>query len=107
MAVNWQLKTYLAKHHGVYRPTDLQKRIVEKTKILISLSNLTKLLGQKPTLVKLETMELICTAFDCCLSDFCQVKASLQKLPTDTRKLSYKNATKKGETDFPDPKDYE
>ena len=70
MAVNWQLKTYLARRHGIYRITDLQSLIVKKTKILISLPNLSKLLSHKPSSIKLKTMELICTALECNLNDF-------------------------------------
>ena len=58
MAVNWHLKTYLARSHGIYRPTDLQKLVAKKTKVLISIPNLSKLLRRKPSSVKLKTMEL-------------------------------------------------
>ena len=109
MAVNWQLKTYLARNHGIYRPTDLQALVVKKTKVLISLANLSKLLGHKPASVKLKTMELICTALACDLSDFCEVKPSKAKLPEQVKKLSPRHTpeNKKGVSDFPDPGDYQ
>ena len=107
MAINWQLKAFLAKQHDIYRPTDLQKRVAAKTNVLVSLSNISKLMSQRPSQIKLSTMELLCTTFDCCLSDFCQIKPSTRRLPEGVRKLSYKNATKKGASDFPDPKEYE
>ncbi len=109
MAVNWQLKTYLARRHGIYRPTDLQALVVKKTKILISLPNISKLLARKPASVKLKTMELICTALDCELSDFCEVKPSISRLPEKVKKLSPRHIpeNQKGVTQFPDPGDYQ
>ena len=109
MAVQWQLKTYLAREYGIYRPTDLQKLIIKKNNIKISLPNLCKLLNRKPSSIKLHTMELICTALGCELKDFCQVKPSTKKLPESVKKLSPGNTpnNKKSVIDFPDPKDYE
>lgn len=109
MAVNWQLKTYLARQCGIYRPTDLQALITKKTKVLISLPNISKLMRQKPSSLKLKTMELICTTLDCKLSDFCEIKPSTARLPEKIKKLSPRHIpdNKKGVCDFPDPGDYQ
>lgn len=109
MAVRWQLKTYLARQHGIFRPTDLRDLVLKKTNILISLPNMSKLLNHKPSSIKLKTMELLCTALSCELSDFCQINPSTSKLPEHVKKLSPANIpnSKKGVSNFPDPTDYE
>jgi DNA-binding Xre family transcriptional regulator len=109
MAIHWHLKTYLARQQGIYRPTDLQALVVKKTNILISLPSISKLLNRKPAAIRLHTMELICTALDCQLSDFCQIKPSVNKRPEVRKRLSpvHTPANKKSVTAFPDPVDYE
>ena len=109
MAVQWRLKTYLSRHHGIYRPTDLQKLIVEKTNIIISLPNLSKLLNHKPNSIRFKTMELLCTSLECNLYDFCEITPSNKKLPDRVKKLSPQNIphAKKAMINFPDPGDYE
>ncbi|ACK73884.1 hypothetical protein PCC7424_5826 (plasmid) [Gloeothece citriformis PCC 7424] len=44
----------------------------------ISLQALTKLLDETPKQLKIETMQAICTAFNCKLSDFCEVVSDLE-----------------------------
>jgi hypothetical protein len=59
-------------------------------------------------MIRLETMELICTALDCNLQDFLEISPS-KKPPNKTSiKLSYKNTPqkKKAISDFPNPDDY-
>lgn len=79
MAIHWRLKTYLATKHGIFSATLFQKRIVEKTGVLISLQNLCNLLDKKPKSVRLKTVETICTALDCTFSCFCTISSSNQK----------------------------
>jgi DNA-binding Xre family transcriptional regulator len=109
MAIKWHLKTYLARQHGIYRPTDIQALVVKKTNILISLPNISKLLNKKPSSIKLSTMEHICTALNCNLSDFCEVKPSKGKSHDSVKKLSFNHTphSKRGVNSFPDPSDYE
>lgn len=109
MAVQWHLKTYLAHQHGIYRPTDFRDLVLKKTQVLISLPNISKLLNRKPSSIRLKTMELLCTALDCNLSDFCQIKPSTSRLPETVKKLSPMQTpnSKRGVSNFPDPTDYE
>lgn len=107
MAINWQLKIFLAKKHGIFRPTDIQKSIVKSTNVLVSLSNISKLMNKRPASIRLTTVELICTAFDCSLSDILDIKPLSKKRHESVKKLSYKNTPNKGEMKFPDPKDYQ
>ena len=106
MAITWNLKT-LASNKGIYRSKDLQRRIAEKTGVLISLQNVCNLLNEKPQSVKLKTIEIICTTLDCKMNDFCDITPGKFD-NSKTRKLSSKNTpqSRRGKSDFPDPEDY-
>ena len=106
MAIHWRLKTYLA-HQGIYSATGLQRKIVDKTGVLISIQNLCNYLNAKPRTLRLHTMELICTALDCELQAFCEVKSGIAKL-AEVKKLAYGNTppAKRAVKQFPDPKEY-
>lgn len=107
MAINWHLKTYLAQKHGIFRAIDLRRKVIEKTNIQISKQQICNLFNNKPKSLKLKTIEIICTALDCQLSDFCNVKTG--KIHSkNLRKLSFENTPHKmrGKNSFPDPKDY-
>jgi len=107
MAIHWKLRT-LASSRGIYKACELQRRIREKTGIVISLQNLCNLLDKKPLTIKLKTMEIICAGLECDLSDFCEVKPGKFD-SSHIRKLSYQNTPHKlrGKNNFPEPKDYE
>ena len=108
MAVHWRLKTYLATKHGIYGAVCFQKKIAKKTGVLISVQNLCNLLETKPKMLRLETIELLVTALECKLEDFCQITPSEVKPLASLRKLSYQNTplSKRGVKSFPDPEDY-
>ena len=107
MAVHWHLRTYLQRKHGIHKATDLQKRIVQETGILISLSSLTDLMNKKPGMIRLKTMEILCTALDCKLEDFCRIgpgniySAKVKKLGEAHVPTCHKNREQ-----FPDPEGY-
>ena len=105
--ITWRLKTYLATSHGIFDATSLQKRIVKKTSVLISIQNLCNYLDQKPKSIRLKTLEIIVTALECKLSDFLEIKPSEMPLG-ETKKLSYQNTplSKRAANQFPDPKNY-
>lgn len=113
MAIHWRLRSYVASHHGIYSGTRLQRRIVEKTGVLISLQNICNYLNDKPKVLRLTTVELICTALGCELGDFCGVKgwSEAQQATARTdhpKKLSFKNTplSKRAGKSFPDPRHY-
>ena len=110
MSIHWRLKSYLATKHGIYGAVSFQKKIVKQTGTLISVQNLCNYLEKKPKNIPLQTIELFCTALNCELQDFCEVKPSTSTHSgSDTpKKLSYQNTplTKRAARDFPDPKDY-
>ena len=106
MAIHWKLKI-LVSSKGIYRAKDLQRKITEKTGVVISLQNICNLLKGKPATIKLKTIEIICTALDCDMSDICAVSSG--KFDADNiRKLSFGNTphNARGKSEFPDPKDY-
>ncbi len=109
MAIQWRLKTYLANKHGIYGAVVFQKKIVKKTGVLISIQNLCNYLDKKPKSIRLKTIEIICTALECEMKEFCEVKPSPSEKPADApKKLSYKNTphSKRGVSQFPNPKNY-
>jgi DNA-binding Xre family transcriptional regulator len=107
VAITWNLKT-LASKKGIYRSKDLQRRIAEKTGVLVSLQNVCNLLNNKPQSVRLKTIEIICTTLDCKMNDFCDITPGKFD-NSKTRKLSFKNTphSSRGKGDFPNPEDYE
>ena len=111
MAIHWRLKTYLANHHGIYSAVALQKKITEATGIIISAQNLRSYLNQVPKVIPLKTIELICTALQCDLASFCEVKAKPHcRGKIQPKKLSFHNTPLKKRVSgdlFPDPIVYE
>ncbi|MBC8548768.1 MAG: helix-turn-helix transcriptional regulator [Candidatus Brocadiales bacterium] len=108
MSVHWRLRSHLSQKHSIYNATSFQKKIIKKTGIIISLPNLCKMINKKPKIIRLETMEVICSALGCELHEFMEVKPKTYKDKEHTKKLSYKNTphNKRGVKNFPDPKDY-
>lgn len=114
MAIHWRLKSYAASQHGIYSGTRLRRRIAEKTGVLISLQNVCNYLNAKPKSLRLTTIELICTALDCDLKDFCEIQAwseskkAAVKPGDPPKKLSFKNTplAKRAIKAFPDPREY-
>jgi DNA-binding Xre family transcriptional regulator len=112
VAISWRLKTFLAQRKGILTPTELQKQIVKKTGVLISLQSLCNYLNKKPKEVRLKTVELICTALDCEFKDFCSITPSenlLRQEHSEVKKLSWQTTplSKRSQDAFPDPKLYE
>jgi DNA-binding Xre family transcriptional regulator len=108
MGIEWKLKAYLAESHAIYNVVGLKKRIEQKTGITISTMNLCKLVNKKPKMLRLETLEILCSALSCNCDDFFKVKPKKFN-PNNKRKLSFKNTPLKlrAKKAFPDPEDYE
>lgn len=106
MAVHWRLKTYLATKHEIYRISTFQKLIVKKTGVVISFQNLSQYM-KAPKTLRLTTIEILCSALECKLNDFCTVGPGAMK-PEKLRKLSFQNTplSKRAAKNFPDPTDY-
>jgi DNA-binding Xre family transcriptional regulator len=73
MAIVWNLKKWLAVERNVYRPSELQTLLAEKAGVHISLQALSALINGQPNALRMQTVQAICNALDCKLSDFCDV----------------------------------
>jgi len=107
MAIQWSLKIYLAKNHQIYSVTELQKIIVKKTGVVISVANLCKYVNSRPKMIRLETALVICSALECDLSHFLSITPTKMN-PEKKQKLSFKNTPKNkiAVSAFPSPSDY-
>jgi DNA-binding Xre family transcriptional regulator len=73
MPAIWNLREWL-KERGVTRASQVRRIIHERTGRLLSHQAVSDLLKKQPKMVRVETAQLICDAFYCCLSDFFEVK---------------------------------
>jgi len=73
MPVVWKLKKWLAVEHDIYRPSELQALLVEKAGVQLSLQAVSTLLNGTPGALRLRTVQALCNALNCTLSDFCEV----------------------------------
>lgn len=106
--IRWKLKTLMAQKHQIYSVTELQKLIVKKTGVVISVANLCKYVNKQPKMIRFETMEIICSALECELSSILKVSPKVFN-PEKKSKLSFKNTPKAkiATKAFPEPRDYE
>jgi putative transcriptional regulator len=107
--IRWKLKNLLATKYQIYTVTELRKRIVKKTGVVISVANLCKYVNQTPKMIRLETIEIICSSLECDLETILSVTPKTFK-SEKTRKLSFKNTPKskiESSKQFPEPGDYE
>ena len=51
--IRWNFKSYIFEKHQIYSVTELQKLIVKKTGVVISLAQLCKFVNQKPSMLRL------------------------------------------------------
>jgi len=106
--IRWKLKAELLKKHQISKVVDLQKLIIKKTNVIISVANLCKYVNSQPKMIRLETIEIICSALDCDLSSILSVNPKVFKTEKKT-KLSFKNTPKSkiATKSFPEPSNYE
>ena len=110
MATRWRLKKYLANDHGIYSVRILQEVIAKKTGVLVSYSNLCRYVNEKPKSIRLEILELLCSALQCQLNQILEIipkdykrkreapkKLAIQHTPHKKRNIKF----------FPNPVDYE
>lgn len=79
MPVQWNLKQWLAVKHQIYRPSELQPLLEEKAGLQLSLQAISSLLNNVPNALRLSTIQALCNALDCTLSDFCEVVPDLSE----------------------------
>ncbi len=69
----WNLKKWLAVERDIYRPSEVQALLVERAGVELSLQAVSALINGTPSALRLQTIQALCNALDCKLSDFCDV----------------------------------
>jgi DNA-binding Xre family transcriptional regulator len=115
MPIVWNLKKWLAVERDIYRPSELQALLAEKAGVQLSFQAISALINGKPHALRLQTIQALCNALDCKLSDFCEVLPDTAKEQQKQRKVAggtpvrlygAKEPSKAQESLFPDPHQY-
>jgi DNA-binding Xre family transcriptional regulator len=115
MPIVWNLKKWLAVERDIYRPSELQALLAEKAGVQLSMQAISALINGKPHALRLQTIQALCNALDCKLSDFCEVLPDTAKEQQKQRKVAggtpvrlygAKEPSKIQESIFPDPHQY-
>lgn len=115
MPLVWNFKKWLAIERDIYRPSELQTLIVEKTGVYLSLQAISALMNGTPSGMRFQTMQVICDALECDVCDFFTIKSNtsaekkkLYKVAGDApvRLYGAKEKPKNEESIFPDPHEY-
>ena len=115
MPVVWNLKKWLAVERDIYRPSELQALLAEKAGVQLSLQAVSALINGKPNALRLQTIQALCNALDCKLSDFCEVlpdpikeQKKQRKAAGDIPERLYggKKQASEIESIFPDPHEF-
>lgn len=78
LAFRWKLKERLALHHQLYHLADIQRVIEEKTGVRWSLETISQLVNKRPKAFRVQTVQIICNAFNCRFSDICEILPDAQ-----------------------------
>ncbi len=114
MPVVWNLKRWLAINRNIFRASELQALIEEKTGVSISIQSVSALVNGEPNAVRFQTMQVICNALECKLSDFFDIEpdaATVQKQRrkaiggTPARLYGGKASPKRPTSIFPSPQE--
>ncbi len=115
MAIIWNLKKWLALERDIYRPSELQALLAQNAGVQLSLQAISALINGKPNALRLQTIQALCNALDCKLSDFCDVVPDTPKERQKQRKVAggspirlygSKETPKNQQSIFPDPHQY-
>ena len=115
MPIVWNLKKWLAVERDIYRPSELQALLAEKAGVQRELHALTARINGKPNALRLQTIQALCNALNCKLSDFCEVLPDSAQEQQKQRKAAgdgpvrlygAKERTHNQESIFPDPLQY-
>lgn len=113
MPLIWNLRKWLAVERNIYRPSDLQALLAQKAGVRLSLQSVSTLMKDNPSALRIQTIQALCNALDCRLSDFCDVVQDTAKEQELKKAVGMEPArlygTKKSEgkeESFPDPHNY-
>jgi DNA-binding Xre family transcriptional regulator len=110
MAIVWTLKKWLAVNRDIYRASEVQLLLAEKLGVRLSLQAISAIINGQPSALRLQTIQALCDALDCKLSDFCDV---LPDAPAQRRQKKASGApvplyggAPPPSSPFPDPKSF-
>ncbi len=116
MSFEWNLRKWLAVERDIYKPSQLQALIVERTGVRLSIQAVSTLMNSKPSALRIQTIQVLCDALECNLCDFCNITydstQSQQKrraaAGSTPRRLYGNKASVPSppDHDFPDPRRY-
>lgn len=115
MPITWNLKKWLAVERDIYRPSELQAVLAERAGVQLTLQAISSLLNKQPGALRLQTIQALCNALDCKLSDFCDVTPDAERqtqmkivgnLPTRLYGTKKRTEEKGDVSIFPDPHQY-
>jgi len=115
MPLKWNLKKWLAVERDIYRPSELQALLAEKAGVQLSLQAVSALINGKPDALRVQTIQALCNALNCKLSDFCEVWPDSESEQQKQRKVAggtpvrlygAKEQANNQESLFPDPHQY-
>jgi DNA-binding Xre family transcriptional regulator len=73
MPVEWKLKKWLAVERDIYRPYELKALLAEKAGVYLSSQAVSALMNSTPSALRIPTLQALCTALECKLSDFFEI----------------------------------
>lgn len=85
MPLIWNLKKWLAVEHDIYRPSELQQVLADKAGVQLSVQALSALTNGKPEAFRVQTIQALCDALGCKLSDFCDITPNLSSVKDQSR----------------------
>jgi DNA-binding Xre family transcriptional regulator len=72
MGMKWRLREFV-RERGMVRASQIRRTIEERTGYVLTEQAVCDLLNRPPRMLRVETMNAICKAFYCKLSDFCEL----------------------------------
>src|SRR5258708_38470468 len=84
MPVTWNLQAFL-RERGITNASQVSRILRDRTGYMLTPQAVCDLFNYQPRMLRAETMQALCDAFYCCLSDFFEVKPTAAGRP-HTRK---------------------
>jgi DNA-binding Xre family transcriptional regulator len=74
MPMIWNPKKIMVLRKRIYRPTELKIALAECAGVQLSLTSVSALINKAPDVLRVRTMQAICNALNCKLSEFCEIE---------------------------------
>src|SRR5882762_10542273 len=99
MGMKWRLREFL-RERGMVRASQIRRTIEERTGYVRTEQAVCDLLNRPPLMLRVETMNAICEAFYCKLSDFCELIPDSASKPEVKREQKSHENQPNGAVDF-------